>query len=206
MTYWPNDLLTTSWTLHYPQKSYLLFRFLSRVAFLCNLVFLLVTIMHFVPNLQRWDADLVSHLAVTGYFVAIPFTIFVNIYWLFLYLRKKNMNVPLWLRLANLVFLILQILYLQFTWSKKFYKTGQRSCSFFLQLFLWPMRWLPNALAAKFFRWKNCLVCTQPVLACLGSQGFRSILLVAFCCGPLNLWWPTSSTNIMGQKRCAGFQ
>ncbi len=71
--------------------------------------------MHFVPNLQRWDADLVSHLAVTGYFVAIPFTIFVNIYWLFLYLRKKNMNVPLWLRLANLVFLILQILYLQFT-------------------------------------------------------------------------------------------
>lgn len=89
--------------------------FLSRVAFLCNLVFLLVTCMHFIPNLQHWDVDLVSHLVITAYWVAMPLTIIVNICLLFLYLKKKTLGVPFWLRLANFIFLILQLFYLQFT-------------------------------------------------------------------------------------------
>lgn len=90
-------------------------RFLSKLAFLTNLVFAFVVVMHWIDGTDKWDQGFVSHLIITAYFVATGATLIVNVCTLVLLLQKKLVPVENWLQWANLLFLILQIVYFQFT-------------------------------------------------------------------------------------------
>lgn len=87
--------------------------FLSRVAFICNVFFLLTFSLHF----HQWisDESLVSTIIVLGYFLAVfLFTPVVNLCYLALYISGRNpvRHVPQWLIVSNMLFLVLQLIYI----------------------------------------------------------------------------------------------
>ncbi len=71
-----------------------LLRFLSRVAFICNICYLLVSLAQYVPNLP--EGSVVSTIIVLGWLLAIIINALVNgwilVVWAF---RKKPLEVPL---------------------------------------------------------------------------------------------------------------
>ena len=79
------------------------------------MVFLLVFAMHWIKGTNQWDTALVSHLIITAYFIAAPLNIIVNIWVLVLLIRKQQLPIEKWLLVANVLFLIIQIIYFQFT-------------------------------------------------------------------------------------------
>ncbi len=86
--------------------------FLSKLALVCNIFFLLSVALHFNSFLK--DQAIVSTIVIIGYALAVfIFTPLVNmIYFALLILRKRLFDiVPKWLMLTNFVFLLLQILY-----------------------------------------------------------------------------------------------
>jgi hypothetical protein len=89
--------------------------FLSKVAFICNLFFLLTWLLRYVNYVH--DPAAVSTIVVIGYFLAVAiFNPLVNIIYLVMLLRKTNPAavVPLWLVLTNFIFLLLQLQYMLF--------------------------------------------------------------------------------------------
>ena len=87
--------------------------FLSRVAFVCNLFFLLTWLLRYVNYVH--DQAAVSTIVVMGYFLAVTiFNPLVNIIYLIMLLKRRNLTavVPLWLVLANFIFLLLQLQYM----------------------------------------------------------------------------------------------
>jgi hypothetical protein len=87
-----------------------LVRFLSRVAFICNICFLLATFTQWLPALP--DNALLSDIIVLGYLVSVLINVLVNCIMLVLLLigRLRVSAVPIWLLVANAVFFIVQIL------------------------------------------------------------------------------------------------
>jgi hypothetical protein len=85
--------------------------FLSRLAFICNVFFLLAVSLQFT----RWlrNADLEATIIILGYVLVLVLNPFVNFCVAILYFtkREKLANIPKYLLLANLVFLLLQIIY-----------------------------------------------------------------------------------------------
>gem|GEM_PF-2719908 len=90
-------------------------RFFSKVAFLANTAFAVVFAMHWIKGIEKWDPSLVSNLVITAYFIATSTTMVVNICTLVLLIRRKKVPIPKWLQLANALFLVLQIIYFQYT-------------------------------------------------------------------------------------------
>jgi len=88
--------------------------FLSRIAFICNLFFLLTVLLQW-RNLGGNDA-VISTIIIIGYVFAIVVNPLVNIFYLFMLIRKKPLlqRLPKWLVLANFIFLLLQLQYLLF--------------------------------------------------------------------------------------------
>ena len=88
--------------------------FLSRIAFICNLFFLLTVLLQW-RNLGGNDA-VTSTIIIIGYVFAILVNPLVNIFYLFMLIRKKPVfqKLPKWLVLANFIFLLLQLQYLLF--------------------------------------------------------------------------------------------
>jgi hypothetical protein len=86
--------------------------FLSRLAFICNLFFLLA----FSLQLTQWlkDENLTATIAVMGYFLAIILNPIVNLCYLVLFVLRKPFwkKVPAWLVTANVMFLLFQIFYI----------------------------------------------------------------------------------------------
>jgi hypothetical protein len=86
--------------------------FLSRVAFICNVFFLLAVSIQF----SNWihNQDLTSFIAILGYFFVVLFNPLVNLCYLVLFvIRKKFWTVvPAWLITANILFLIMQLFYI----------------------------------------------------------------------------------------------
>jgi hypothetical protein len=87
-----------------------LLRFLSRLAFICNICFLLVSLLRYVPAPP--DNALVSDIIVLGYFGPIAVNLFVNVIVILLFLLRRvwASGVPRWLLITNFVFFVLQIL------------------------------------------------------------------------------------------------
>jgi hypothetical protein len=87
-----------------------LLRFLSRLAFICNICFLLVSLLRYVPAPP--DNALVSDIIVLGYFGPIAVNLFVNVIVVLLFLLRRvwASGVPRWLLITNFVFFVLQIL------------------------------------------------------------------------------------------------
>jgi hypothetical protein len=89
--------------------------FLSRVAFICNLFFLLTVLLQW-RNLIG-DEQLASTVVIIGYLFAVfIFNPVVNLSYGITLLRKKALFtfVPRWLVLANFIFLLLQLQYILF--------------------------------------------------------------------------------------------
>jgi len=84
-------------------------RFLSRVAFICNLCFLLVSFSQWMPQLP--DNALTSDIVVLGWIVAISVNIFINFILLLMFLlrRLRKTGIPVWLMAVNFVFFALQL-------------------------------------------------------------------------------------------------
>ena len=87
--------------------------FFSRVAFICNVCFVLVWVMRFYPVLQEGrPGDLVSVVLILGILIAFLLNILVNGFILALILRRKPVfkQVPKWLVITNFLFLFPQII------------------------------------------------------------------------------------------------
>ena len=84
-------------------------RFLSRVAFICNLCFLLMSFSQWLPKLP--DNALTADIIVLGWIVSISVNIFVNLilFFLFLIRRLRRTGIPIWLMVANFLFFALQL-------------------------------------------------------------------------------------------------
>lgn len=86
--------------------------FLSRLAFICNIFFLLA----FSLRLTNWiqQPDLEASILITGYFMAALFNPIVNFcYLLVFFVRRRALaNLPSWLMTANILFLVMQFFYI----------------------------------------------------------------------------------------------
>jgi hypothetical protein len=95
--------------------------FLSRVAFICNVFFLIAVSIQFSNWLQ--NGDIAATIAIIGYFLVILINPLVNLCYLVLFLLRKQLQfiVPAWLITANLLFLVMQIFYILYLNDTKHY-------------------------------------------------------------------------------------
>ena len=86
------------------------FRFLSRVAFICNICFLLTSFVQWLPHPP--EGPLISLIILMGYVLGILVNIIVNAWLLIsLIVRMPRASLgPLWLLIVNFIFFILQLL------------------------------------------------------------------------------------------------
>ena len=89
-----------------------LLRFLSRVAFICNVCFLLASCTQWLPALP--DNALLSDIIVLGYLVSLVVNLIVGLMMIVLLLagQVRKTGIPVWLLIVNFVFFIVQILLL----------------------------------------------------------------------------------------------
>lgn len=93
-------------------KSFKWLLVLSRVAFICNICFLIA----FSIQMTDWikNEDITSMIALIGYvmgFIINPLLVLCYLL-LFIVSRKKLRIIPSWLLTANILFLVIQILYI----------------------------------------------------------------------------------------------
>jgi len=85
--------------------------FFSRVAFICNVLF----VVCFSIQLSNWikDEQIKSSVVMLGYVIGIPLNIIVNLFYLGYLVSRKKLSavIPAWLITANVLFLVIQILY-----------------------------------------------------------------------------------------------
>src|SRR5215212_7887286 len=86
--------------------------FLSRVAFICNICFLIA----FSIQMTNWirNEELTSMIGMIGYimgFLINPFTVLCYLVF-FIISRSKLKIIPSWLITANILFLVIQLLYI----------------------------------------------------------------------------------------------
>ena len=86
--------------------------FLSRLAFICGLCFLasLVFLMRKEGNTEVVSSSIITIGFVMGLLI-VPATL---ICYLIVLIRKKQILVPLWLIIANIIFLVILLLYIIF--------------------------------------------------------------------------------------------
>lgn len=84
-------------------------RFLSRVAFICNICFLLVSFSQWLPQFP--DNALTSDVIVLGWLVSMVINLIVNTVLLILFLagRLRKTGIPAWLLVVNFLFFAIQI-------------------------------------------------------------------------------------------------
>jgi hypothetical protein len=84
-------------------------RFLSRVAFICNLCFLLLSFSQWLPQLP--DNALTSDLIMLGWPLAVAVNIFVNLALIGMLVigRLRKTRIPVWLIIVNFIFFALQL-------------------------------------------------------------------------------------------------
>lgn len=86
--------------------------FLSRVALICNICFLITLLMHYIPAVASGIFS--STLIILGTVMAIVINVLMNILYLIIvfYGRPIRKFVPVWLISVNFLFLILQVILL----------------------------------------------------------------------------------------------
>ncbi len=86
--------------------------FLSRVAFVCNLLFL----VSFSLTIFNWikDERLSSSIIISGYVLSVLFNPAVNLsYLIIFFVKRKSLAIlPAWMMVMNILFLILQLVFL----------------------------------------------------------------------------------------------
>lgn len=98
--------------LFYTKKPMRWLLFLSKIAFICNLLFL----VSFSMLITKWikSEEISSTIIIAGYFFSIVFNPVVNLIYLILFwVKRKSLElIPVWLIVMNVIFLVLQLLYL----------------------------------------------------------------------------------------------
>ncbi len=86
--------------------------FLSRLAFICNVFFALAVSLQLGRWFQNMDAE--ATIIIIGYFMVALINPAANLcYFVLLGInRSKLLIVPIWLLIANFIFLLLQIFYI----------------------------------------------------------------------------------------------
>ena len=86
--------------------------FLSRVALICNICFLITLLMHYIPAIASGIFS--STLIILGTVMAIVINVLMNILYLIIvfYGMPIRKFVPVWLISVNFLFLILQVILL----------------------------------------------------------------------------------------------
>jgi hypothetical protein len=86
-----------------------LLKLLSRVAFICNICFLLASFIQWMPNPP--EGGLISLVIVLGYLLSVFVNVVVNIWVIVLLMagRLRAAAVPVWLLIVNFIFFILQL-------------------------------------------------------------------------------------------------
>jgi hypothetical protein len=84
-------------------------RLLSRVAFICNICFLLASFIQWLP--YKVEGGAVSLIIILGYLLAIIVNVVVNVSVMLLFLLRKlrTSPIPVWLVIVNFCFFLLQI-------------------------------------------------------------------------------------------------
>ena len=85
-------------------------RFLSRLALICNLVFVCCLVLR--HSSWKLDDDLTSTVIIMGWVMAIVINCSVNLVIATNLLFRKPMEIPRWLMIVNLIFLLFQLFYL----------------------------------------------------------------------------------------------
>jgi hypothetical protein len=85
-------------------------RLLSRLAFICNICFLLASFVQWLPHPP--DGVIVSNIIVLGWIVSILVNIIVNAWAFFLLIFGKlgKAQVPAWLLIVNFIFFVIQLI------------------------------------------------------------------------------------------------
>lgn len=93
-------------------KSFKGLLFLSRVAFICNVCFLVA----FSIQMTDWikNEDITSMIVLIGYIMGFIINPLLVLFYFFMFLlaKKKLKVIPSWLLTANILFLVIQILYI----------------------------------------------------------------------------------------------
>lgn len=84
--------------------------FFCRVAFICNICFVLAWFMQYLPGSEQGHIS--ATILVLGIGVAVLVNIVVLLSFLLMWLRKKSWpeGFPRWLIIANFLFLLLQLI------------------------------------------------------------------------------------------------
>jgi len=84
--------------------------FLSRVTFICNLIYLLALYMRLHPSFP--EVFMTSTIIIIGTVMAFFGTVAVNLVYLWMLVTgaKIGKYMPVWLALANFVFLLVQVI------------------------------------------------------------------------------------------------
>jgi len=82
--------------------------FCSRVALLCNVLFVVCAVIQRTHDFIH-NQDISNYVIILGWFVAPLLNIAVNGGWLFSLITKKK-RLPLWLGLTNFLFLVAQFM------------------------------------------------------------------------------------------------
>lgn len=84
--------------------------FFSRVAFICNIFF----VISFSIQLTNWvrDEQVKSTIVMLGFVMGLPLNLIVNLFYLGFLVSRKKLTLPSWLVTANILFLVIQILYI----------------------------------------------------------------------------------------------
>jgi hypothetical protein len=88
------------------------FRLLSRVAFICNICFVLTALVQWLPNPP--EGDILSTIIVLGYFLAIAVNVLLNLSLIvvFVFGKLEAAHIPVWLLVINFLFFILQSIFI----------------------------------------------------------------------------------------------
>lgn len=84
--------------------------FLSRLALICNVFFLVCLVMQRTPAFIDRQG-ITSIVVVLGWLLAPFINVAASIWYLKRFLHKRLVNLPVWLGLTNLLFLCFQIFY-----------------------------------------------------------------------------------------------
>ncbi len=95
-----------------PTNSFKWLLFFSRVAFICNVCFLIA----FSIQMTNWikNEDITSTIALIGYvmgFIINPVLVICYLTF-FIFSKKRLKTIPSWLLTANILFLVIQLLYI----------------------------------------------------------------------------------------------
>ena len=91
------------------------FLFLTRVAFILNLVFIVCVVLHYNPSTDFLPQSVISLLLIAGWGLSLIMNVIANMIFLILLLRGKRKFELFFFVIVNFLLFIFQILYFFFT-------------------------------------------------------------------------------------------